>query len=49
MNGDNMDNVRREASRTFRTKMTEYLKDEINELETDSNNKSIKRPGQCHK
>jgi hypothetical protein len=26
VNGDNMDNVRREASRTFRTKKGEYLK-----------------------
>jgi hypothetical protein len=33
MNGDNMDNVRPEASRTFRTKRTEYLKDKINEPE----------------
>jgi hypothetical protein len=35
MNVDNMENVRREASRTFRTKMTEHLKDEINEIETN--------------
>jgi hypothetical protein len=34
VNGDTMDNVRREASRTFRTKKWEYLKTKINELET---------------
>jgi hypothetical protein len=33
VNGDNMDNVRCEASRTFRTKKREYLKNKINELE----------------
>jgi hypothetical protein len=37
-----MDNVRREASRTFRTKKREYLKNKINELETDSKNKNIR-------
>jgi hypothetical protein len=36
VNGDNMDNVRHEASRTFRTKQREYLKNKINELETNS-------------
>jgi hypothetical protein len=41
VNGDNMDNVRREASRTFRTKKTQYLKNKINELETNSKNKNI--------
>jgi hypothetical protein len=34
VNGDNMDNVRHEASRTFWTKKREYLKNKINELET---------------
>jgi hypothetical protein len=38
----NMDNVRREASRTFRTKKKEYLKNKINELETSSKNKNIR-------
>jgi cell division septum initiation protein DivIVA len=33
-NGDNLNNVRREASRYFRNKKREYLKDRINELET---------------
>jgi hypothetical protein len=40
--GDNMDNVRREASSTFRTKKREYLKNKINELETNSKNKNIR-------
>jgi hypothetical protein len=35
----NMDNVRLEASRTFRKK-SEYLKNKINELETNSKNKN---------
>jgi hypothetical protein len=42
VNGDNMDNVRREASRNFRTKKPEYLKNKINELETNSKNKNIR-------
>jgi hypothetical protein len=41
VNGDNMDNVRHEASRTFRTKKGN-LKNKINELETDSKNKNIR-------
>jgi hypothetical protein len=40
MNGDDMNNVRREASRTFRTKEREYLKDKIND-ETNSKNNNI--------
>jgi hypothetical protein len=39
MNGDNMQNLRRETSRTFRKNKREYLKGKINELET--NNKTI--------
>jgi hypothetical protein len=42
VNGDNMDNVRREASRNFRTRKREYLKNKINELETNSKNKNIR-------
>jgi hypothetical protein len=42
VNGDNMDNVRCEASRTFKTKKMEYLKNKIKELETNSNNKNIR-------
>jgi hypothetical protein len=39
---DNMSNVRREASRHFRRKKWEYLKDKINELEPNSKNKTIR-------
>jgi preprotein translocase subunit Sec63 len=35
--GDNQNNVRREASRHFRNKKREYLKDKINELATNKN------------
>jgi hypothetical protein len=42
VNRDNMDNVRREASRNFRTKKRQYLKNKINELETNNNNKNIR-------
>jgi hypothetical protein len=34
-NVDNLNNVRRDASRHFRNKMKEYLKAEIDELETN--------------
>jgi hypothetical protein len=37
-----MNNVRREASRYLRNKKREYLKDEINELATNSKNKNIR-------
>jgi hypothetical protein len=40
MNGDNMDNARCEARRTFMTKEREYLKDKINELEKNRKNKN---------
>jgi hypothetical protein len=33
-NGDNLKNVRHETSRTFRNKKREYLKEKMNELET---------------
>jgi hypothetical protein len=42
VNGGNMDNVRREASRTFRTKKREYLTNKISKLETNSKNKNIR-------
>jgi hypothetical protein len=42
INGDNLNNVRREASRCFRNKKREYLKDKINELATNSKNKNIR-------
>jgi hypothetical protein len=38
INGDNLNNVRREVSRHFRNKKGEYLKDEMNELATNSKN-----------
>jgi hypothetical protein len=36
VNEDNLSNVRREASRNFRNKKREYLKDKINELESNT-------------
>jgi hypothetical protein len=42
INGDNLNNVRREASRYFRNKKREYLKDKINKLATNSKNKNIR-------
>jgi hypothetical protein len=41
-NADNLNSVRREASRHFRNKMKEYLKAKIEELETNSKTKNIK-------
>jgi hypothetical protein len=38
---------RHEASRTFRTRKREYMKDEINELETNSKNKNIRDLYRC--
>jgi hypothetical protein len=40
VNGDNLNNVRREASRHFKNKEREYMKDKINELATNSKNKN---------
>jgi hypothetical protein len=40
VNEDNLSNVRRETSRHFRNKKGEYLKDKLNELE--SNNSILK-------
>jgi hypothetical protein len=42
LNGDNLNNVRREASRHFRNKKREYLKDKINDLATNSKIKNIR-------
>jgi TATA-binding protein-associated factor Taf7 len=39
VNEDNMSNVRCEVSRHFRKKKREYLKDKINELESNIKNK----------
>jgi hypothetical protein len=49
MNVDNLQNVRHETSRTFRNKKKEYLKGNINELETNNKNKNIMRFVQRHK
>jgi hypothetical protein len=35
INGDTLNNIRREANRHFKNKKREYLKDKINELATD--------------
>jgi hypothetical protein len=42
MKADNMDGVRHEADRTFRTKKREYPRYKINDFETNSKNKNIK-------
>jgi hypothetical protein len=42
VNEDNFHNVRREASRHFRNKKREYLKDKINEIELNSKDKNIR-------
>jgi hypothetical protein len=42
VNEDNLRNVRREASRHFRNKKREYLKDKITETELNSKNKNIR-------
>jgi hypothetical protein len=41
-NGDNLKNVRCEASRHFRNKKRKYLKGKIHELATNSKNKNIR-------
>jgi hypothetical protein len=42
VNEDNMSVERQEASRYFRYKEREYLKDKINEPESNSKNKNIR-------
>jgi hypothetical protein len=42
INGDNLNNVRCDASRHFRNKKREYLKFKINEHATNSKNKTIR-------
>jgi hypothetical protein len=42
ISGDNLNNVRCETCRHFRTKKKEYLKDKINDLATNSKNKNIR-------
>jgi hypothetical protein len=41
-NGDNLQNLRHESSRTFRKKKREYLKGKINEMKTNDKNKNIR-------
>jgi hypothetical protein len=40
VNEDNLSDVKQEASRHFRKKKREYLKDRINKLESNSKNKT---------
>jgi uncharacterized protein YaaR (DUF327 family) len=42
VNGDNLNNVRCEASRHFRNKKREYLKHKINEFAANSKNTNIR-------
>jgi hypothetical protein len=42
INGDNLNNIRCEASRQFRNKKRKYLKDKIDELVPNSKHKNIK-------
>jgi hypothetical protein len=42
INGDNLQNLKCETSRTFRNNKREYLKGKMNELETNNNNKNIR-------
>jgi hypothetical protein len=42
INGDNPNNIRREASRHFRNRKREYLKDKISKLATNGKNKNIR-------
>jgi hypothetical protein len=42
INGDNLNNIRREAKRHFRNKKREYLKDKIDELAKNRKNKNIR-------
>jgi hypothetical protein len=42
VNGDNLNNTRRETSRHFRNKKREYVKGKIDELAANSKNKNIR-------
>jgi hypothetical protein len=42
INGNNLNNIKREASRDFRNKKMEYQKDKINEIASNSKNKNIR-------
>jgi hypothetical protein len=39
INGDNLNNIRHEASRNFTNRKNDYLKDNMNELATNTKNK----------
>jgi hypothetical protein len=41
-NGDNLNNIRCEASSLFENEKREYLRDKISELATNSKNKNIR-------
>jgi hypothetical protein len=41
INRDNLQSLRHDTNRTFRNKKREYLKDKINDLETNNKNKNI--------
>jgi hypothetical protein len=43
INGDNLQNLRLETSKTFRNKKKEYLKDKINEFEINNINKNLRK------
>jgi hypothetical protein len=47
INGDNLNNIRREASRHFRNNKKEYLKDKINELAMNSQVKEDEMARAC--
>jgi hypothetical protein len=42
INGENLQNIRRETNRIFRNKKREYLRGKINELETNNKKKNIR-------
>jgi hypothetical protein len=42
INGDNLNNIRREARKHFKKKRREYLKDKINDLATNSKNRNVR-------
>jgi predicted NACHT family NTPase len=42
INGDNLNNIRQETGRHLKNKKRKYLKDRIDEIATNSNNKNIR-------
>jgi hypothetical protein len=47
VNEDSLNKVRQKASRHFRNKKREYLKDKVNELESHSKSKNIRDLYRC--